>query len=260
MYQKFSKATENKNLVSADLSEKRILLSSLETQTAEIVAEDKQLNHNFKREFIEAEPFYNKLLHMYRFRAANQVRASALLTCGERRVYAQSMETECGEQDPGVEQAMHRTEHGVDCILPLVAPVPYMYIGIWAGCAGQPETNTASYSPIAATSGTTLSPSATPLLTPHCPILSPLVRQQDDEIVHRALTSTNSKIQRSMSIGSQHSHPTGAAPSALVPGSLAAKEMLMQDLALNTLEAFPPVGGWANGLSARAGGEVLTAR
>lgn len=78
--------------------------------------------------------------------------------------------------------------------------------------------------------------------------------------MHRALTSTNSKIQRSMSIGSQHSHPTGGAPSALVPGSLAAKEMLMQDLALNTLEAFPPVGGWANGLSARAGGEVFSAR
>lgn len=123
MYQKFSKATENKNLVSADLSEKRILLSSLETQTAEIVAEDKQLNHNFKREFIEAEPFYNKLLHMYRFRAANQVRASALVVCEERRVYAQSMETECGEQYPGVEQAMHHTERGVDCTLLLEAPV-----------------------------------------------------------------------------------------------------------------------------------------
>lgn len=145
MYQKFSKATENKNLVSADLSEKRILLSSLETQTAEIVAEDKQLNHNFKREFIEAEPFYNKLLHMYRFRAANQVRASALLVCEERRVYAQGMDTERGERYPGAEQAMHRPEHAVDRILLLAAPVyglvvqANLRLGQLAICPKQPR-------------------------------------------------------------------------------------------------------------------------
>jgi hypothetical protein len=56
-------------LPSWQLGDKRLLMQDCDKQIAEILADDKQLNHNFKKEFIDAEPYYAKLLHLYRYRS-----------------------------------------------------------------------------------------------------------------------------------------------------------------------------------------------
>ncbi|GFH21077.1 WD_REPEATS_REGION domain-containing protein, partial [Haematococcus lacustris] len=56
---------------STELAEKQAFHTQVEAHLQELVAEQKAMDKNFKKEFADAEPFYSKILHLYRSRFAN---------------------------------------------------------------------------------------------------------------------------------------------------------------------------------------------
>ncbi|GAX77753.1 hypothetical protein CEUSTIGMA_g5196.t1 [Chlamydomonas eustigma] len=70
LYQQTSALTDVRGRIVIDLSERKGALAELETRLAEMTVEDKQMDRNFKKEFVDAELFYTKLLHLYRWRSA----------------------------------------------------------------------------------------------------------------------------------------------------------------------------------------------
>jgi len=82
MYGKLSMLRETRKGVSAELAEKRGLMAEAEARVTELQAEDKQLDRNFKKEFIDAESLYTKLLHLYRWRKAHEAEDEAHRAAG----------------------------------------------------------------------------------------------------------------------------------------------------------------------------------
>ncbi|KAJ9513910.1 hypothetical protein QJQ45_020990 [Haematococcus lacustris] len=56
---------------STELAEKQAFHTQVEAHLQELVAEQKAMDKNFKKEFADAESFYSKILHLYRSRFAN---------------------------------------------------------------------------------------------------------------------------------------------------------------------------------------------
>ncbi|KAJ9514055.1 hypothetical protein QJQ45_021148 [Haematococcus lacustris] len=56
---------------SMELAEKHAFHTQVEAHLQEQLAEQKAMDKNFKKEFADAEPFYSKILHLYRSRFAN---------------------------------------------------------------------------------------------------------------------------------------------------------------------------------------------
>eukprot|EP00798_Chlamydomonas_sp_ICE-L_P009992 gene9993-7873_t len=70
LYTRLSSSKETCTRVSATLSDKRAILADLEARSAEQGLEEKLLDRNFKKEFIDTEGAYSKLLQLYRLRTA----------------------------------------------------------------------------------------------------------------------------------------------------------------------------------------------
>ncbi|EFJ46137.1 flagellar associated protein, partial [Volvox carteri f. nagariensis] len=73
-------AKEAHGRAAADLTERRTALTELESKHAAAAAEERQLDRNFKKEFVDADLHFNRLLHMYRARRSEQLVAAAMGT------------------------------------------------------------------------------------------------------------------------------------------------------------------------------------